>query len=332
MAGHRIRTIKPELLEDAKVARLSCSAFRLFIGCISMADDHGNLRGELDYLRGQVFWGRPEVEVAQVLSELGSTELVHTYRVRAQAYLHVAGWEKHQKIDKPGKPKVPTPAEADPPPVALDLEGDLEGDLDQDRDAREARLFAKPRESSRKLESASPVQLTIADRVDPAPPALPAAPAGAPTPAEEPPPADAPLPLRAFLEALAACSGGRFVVSHKGRTRERRNGAEEALTCGLPAYLWSQLHAELQEERPTLDDVRAAGALLAARKGDRFVFWGQWLVVTADNLRTRVHELLTAAAALAGPPEADLPQVTAEPNTPEYYAQLKARTEARHGR
>lgn len=161
-----------------------------------------------------------------------------------------------------------------------------------------------------------PQQLTIADRVDPAP--------------QE----GAPLTLRAFLEAVAATAGGRFQVSHKNRPRELRNGAAEALTCGLPQHLWDRLRAELQEQRPTLDQARALGHLLATRepRGSRFVFWGQWLVVTPDNLSGRMHEALTAAAALAPPAPADLPAVTAEPNTPDYYAQIAARSEALHGR
>lgn len=43
MAG-RIRSMKPEILDDAIIAGLTDAAFRLFIAMIMVADDHGNLR------------------------------------------------------------------------------------------------------------------------------------------------------------------------------------------------------------------------------------------------------------------------------------------------
>lgn len=113
MAGRRIRTIKPELFEDGKTARLTCSAFRLFVGCISLADDYGILRGDVEYLAGQIFWGRREVDVDVALRELLAVGMLEAYRVRDQDYLHVCGWEKHQKIDRPSTPRLPGPADPD---------------------------------------------------------------------------------------------------------------------------------------------------------------------------------------------------------------------------
>lgn len=114
MAG-RIRTIKPELLEDARVARLSSDAFRLFIAMLLLADDHGGLRADIMYLRSQVFWGREEVTSSQVgsaLHELASSSpkaraMVELYEVRGQFYAHILGWEKHQKVNHPGRNRVP---------------------------------------------------------------------------------------------------------------------------------------------------------------------------------------------------------------------------------
>lgn len=142
------------------------------------------------------------------------------------------------------------------------------------------------------------------------------------------PAASTPLNLRAFMEALAATAGGRFQVSHKYRPRERRNGAAEEATLGLPQQLWDRLRAELAQERPTLEQVRQLGHLLAARDArGRPALWGHWEVVTPDNLLGRLHEALTNVGARVSQLQ-DLPEVTAPPNTPEYYAQLRARTEA----
>lgn len=114
MAG-RIRTIKPELLEDQRVAALSDRAFRLFIAAILTADDHGNLRAESRQVKGSVFWGRDEVtpeDVSGGLTELYACGLLRGYEVRDQRYAHIAGWDKHQRMDNAGKPRVPTPQEA----------------------------------------------------------------------------------------------------------------------------------------------------------------------------------------------------------------------------
>jgi len=107
----RIRTIKPELLTDEKTAGLSDREWRLFVSCILLSDDYGNLRSDPGLLRGQALWcsdtsSRDIVEALLHLEEIG---LVISYSVRNQSYVHIAGWAKHQRIDKPGKPQVPGP-------------------------------------------------------------------------------------------------------------------------------------------------------------------------------------------------------------------------------
>lgn len=117
MSG-RIRSIKPELLEDAITAGLTETAFRMFIGCILMADDYGNFRAELEYIRGQVFWKRSPAgdlrDARDELAELVQTDegeeqgpLIQFYSVRGQLYGHVRNWDKHQKISHIGQPRVP---------------------------------------------------------------------------------------------------------------------------------------------------------------------------------------------------------------------------------
>ena len=109
MSG-RIRTIKPELLEDEKVAALSDDEFRLFIGLLLVADDYGNFRANPTWLRGQVFWARePSRDTRETLASLSDVGLVVLYEVSAQHYGHICGWSKHQKIDRPSKPKIPGP-------------------------------------------------------------------------------------------------------------------------------------------------------------------------------------------------------------------------------
>lgn len=108
MSG-RIRTIKPELLEDAVTAGLSETAFRLFVGMILLADDYGVLRAEPAYLAGQIFWKVPPSKpIDEAFGEL-SAKLVQVYDAGGQRYAFIAKWEKHQKVSHRGKRRLPEP-------------------------------------------------------------------------------------------------------------------------------------------------------------------------------------------------------------------------------
>lgn len=173
MMSGRIRTIKPEMLEDERVAALSDRAYRLFIGCIQLADDYGNLHGAVAKLRAAIFWGHAETteqEVAAALVEL--VGIVEPYRVRGQSYLRIVNWAKHQRVVHPGKPRVPGLDQADPavvsspphPPSILrqdqtkDPDPDPDPDLGKERDSHESltRLARAPR-------TPSAVQQSLAD-------------------------------------------------------------------------------------------------------------------------------------------------------------------------
>lgn len=114
--SRRIRTIKPEALDDDKTAGLSHVAWRLFISGLLLSDDYGNLRAGVTYLAGQVFHSCPHTDSDQIrtaVDELVEAGLWQVYTVRGQTYAHIRGWAKHQRIDNAGKPRVPAPGEAD---------------------------------------------------------------------------------------------------------------------------------------------------------------------------------------------------------------------------
>lgn len=102
MAG-RIRTIKPELLEDAKTAKLGHGAWRLFVSGLLLADDFGVLRAEPGLLSGSVFWGAGGVDVTTLTAELVDAGLWQIYEVDGQNYAHVRNWSKHQRVDRPNE-------------------------------------------------------------------------------------------------------------------------------------------------------------------------------------------------------------------------------------
>lgn len=156
----RIRTLKPEILEDAVTAGLSNAGFRLYVAGILLADDFGNLRADVELLRALVFRTRTlETGIAFLLGKLSSlveraatliepafptlssefremalearsykdddveaarneieaSGLWFPYTVRGQHYASIRNWKKHQKVDHPGRPRVPPPDEADGP-------------------------------------------------------------------------------------------------------------------------------------------------------------------------------------------------------------------------
>jgi hypothetical protein len=140
----RIRTLKPEIIDDAATAGLSDSAFRLFVSLIVLADDHGNVRGEDWWLRARVWKARREPpRVAEILREVADAGLAIVYSVREQTYVHLRGFEKHQRIDNRGKGLVPSPKDPDaqvivnvrgePPRIAANLR-EIPPDQNQDQD------------------------------------------------------------------------------------------------------------------------------------------------------------------------------------------------------
>jgi hypothetical protein len=110
----RIRTIKPEMLEDKRTAALSDTAFRLFVAFILTADDYGNFRAEPLLITGTIYWATtPSHDVKKSFDDLVAAGLVTKYIVRGQLYGHLTGWEKHQRISHRGSPRVPGISEED---------------------------------------------------------------------------------------------------------------------------------------------------------------------------------------------------------------------------
>ena len=127
MSG-RIRSIKPEWLEDELMAAASDEARVLSVALILMADDHGRGRASTASLAAGAW--RYELErddganaretlakTSRAFRELVEMRFVVAYDVERQRYYEIRNWSKHQKVDKPSKPRVPAPLEtlASPP-------------------------------------------------------------------------------------------------------------------------------------------------------------------------------------------------------------------------
>lgn len=118
MAG-RIRTIKPEWLDDERLVSLSPAARVLSVALILMADDYGNGRASLVMTAAKVFPFQADSLglTTAAMAELEAIAFVVLWECDGQTYFHVRNWDKHQRIDKRGSARV------DPPPENLNHSG-----------------------------------------------------------------------------------------------------------------------------------------------------------------------------------------------------------------
>ena len=104
----KIRSIKPDIRDDETVGACSHAARWLFVVMITLADDHGNLRGSNAYLRSEAFkYDDDPPDLRPLLEELDT--MIEVYEVGGERYIHLINWAKHQKIDQPSKPRYPLP-------------------------------------------------------------------------------------------------------------------------------------------------------------------------------------------------------------------------------
>lgn len=118
----RIRTIKPEWLADERLLEAGSDARVMSLALILLSDDYGRGRASERWLAGQVFAfeDNSHAKVRETLAAL-SGWFVEVYEVRGQTYFEVLNWDKHQRVDRPGKPHVPEPPAKDPESHATDL-------------------------------------------------------------------------------------------------------------------------------------------------------------------------------------------------------------------
>jgi hypothetical protein len=105
----RIRTIKPELWQDEKLAALPPLPRLVFIGLISMADDAGRLVDNVKSIDGFIF---PETDdsAKESLGILARLSRVLRYTApNGQKCIQIVNWTRHQKVDHPNKYVLPAP-------------------------------------------------------------------------------------------------------------------------------------------------------------------------------------------------------------------------------
>jgi hypothetical protein len=109
MSG-RIRTVKPEWLEDSKMARLSDAERLLSIALLLVADDHGRGRAEPEFIASRAWVYHPQdglLKAQEGLLRLSEVGFVTLYYVDGQRYFEIRNWTKHQKVNHPSAPRIP---------------------------------------------------------------------------------------------------------------------------------------------------------------------------------------------------------------------------------
>lgn len=103
----RIRSLKPEIASDAKLARVSRDARYTFVLMITQADDHGLLAGAHRQLLGALYPLDDDVTVGLLLGwieELVGIGLVRWRETRDHVpIVELVNWSKHQRISNAGR-------------------------------------------------------------------------------------------------------------------------------------------------------------------------------------------------------------------------------------
>lgn len=102
----RIRTIKPEFWTDERIGECSFIARLFFIATWNFADDHGGLERSPKQLKAQAF-PYDNIDCEPLIKELLHAGVLIEYEVGGKKYLHIKGFRKHQRNEKPAAPRVP---------------------------------------------------------------------------------------------------------------------------------------------------------------------------------------------------------------------------------
>ena len=108
----RIRTIKPEFWRSDDIAALSVEDRLLFIGLWSYVEDNGVGRDEPQLIQCDLYpldtFTEASVRTHGGLMRLSHRGLITRYEgPDGRKYLQVNSWDKHQKINRPSKPRFP---------------------------------------------------------------------------------------------------------------------------------------------------------------------------------------------------------------------------------
>lgn len=108
----RIRTIKPDFFKSETLEDLSDFEKLLFIGLWTYADDEGRGAENARLIRAELFPLRDDLTtemITDALEHLATVGVITRYEVHNKRFFFVAGWDEHQRINRPKKSVLPGP-------------------------------------------------------------------------------------------------------------------------------------------------------------------------------------------------------------------------------
>ncbi len=177
----RIRTIKPEFWRSEDIAALSIEDRLLFIGLWSYVEDNGVGRDEPQLIQCDLYpldtFTEASVRTHGGLMRLSQQGLITRYEgPDGRRYLQINSWDKHQKINRPSKPRFPqynaencTLTEGSVSPHCILTEGSLpeQGTGNREQGTGKHTLLG-PSHETEPAESASAELVTVAADAAPA--------------------------------------------------------------------------------------------------------------------------------------------------------------------
>lgn len=113
----RRRMIDPSIWDDEHVGKLSSDAFRVFMACISNADDEGKLEAGASRVCRLTFSydrEKTDADVEKLLCEIADgLRSFQRYAVNGREYVKLLKWRDYQSINRPTPSKLPEPTGTD---------------------------------------------------------------------------------------------------------------------------------------------------------------------------------------------------------------------------
>ena len=107
----RSRMIKPEFLDDEKLASISRDARLTFIGMWIHSDDYGVVKGHPSWLKNKIF-PYEDIRLSDFqkwLTELESLLCIVPFQIDSEKYFYIRTFTKHQTINRPSQQRNPEP-------------------------------------------------------------------------------------------------------------------------------------------------------------------------------------------------------------------------------
>lgn len=107
----RIRTVKPNHVNDKKLPEVSLQAHLLWLLSWCFSDDEGVLEYDPLLIKSQIFPRRTDIRVEQIsqwIDQLIKARFIIPFTYNGESYLLHRTFKTHQKIDRPQPSKIPS--------------------------------------------------------------------------------------------------------------------------------------------------------------------------------------------------------------------------------